>query len=160
MLYETVGPRPTKLGVNISHIVSHLYLEFENSSCSGSWSPLLTLKNSFFRIWPPCREKRSSLFWGLRPQNMLGAFGASRGEPRNGGIFDYTGDFSFHLPQNLNFPKWQPWASPTRDAIKFFRNRDFHSKTRFGPFKIVSDQKKFFENFSKKFRFFGQKFQS
>ena len=32
MLYETVGPSSTKLGVNISHIVRHLYLEFENSS--------------------------------------------------------------------------------------------------------------------------------
>ena len=30
MLYETVGPSTTKLGVNINHIVRHLYLEFEN----------------------------------------------------------------------------------------------------------------------------------
>ena len=87
MRYDMVGPRPTKLGVNISHIVSHLYLKFENSSCSGSWSPLLTLKNSFFRIWPPCRGKSSelrSLLASLAPAEGKGA----PGERRNGGIFD------------------------------------------------------------------------
>ena len=58
MRYHMVGPRPTKLGVNISHIVRHLYLEFENSSFCGSWSTLSPLERGIFRVWSLVRGKK------------------------------------------------------------------------------------------------------
>ena len=67
MRYHMVGPRPTKLGVNISHIVRHLYLEFENSSSCGSCSTLSLLERGIFRVWPPCNGAKPRYLADARP---------------------------------------------------------------------------------------------
>ena len=81
MLYETVGPSSTKLGVNISHMVRHLYLEFENFSFNSLIGTLPPVEmGRFLKKGPQCSVPKLAccLLASLALRGKVGRFGASR----------------------------------------------------------------------------------